>query len=141
MNKMRVVFAEVEGSDEVIHGLISQLAGRMNQVAEPAPIAAAPLAAPPTLPAARAKRAIGRPRKGVLPPPLPANNADVASDTIEGRILTALAKRPMTTGDLAAAIGSAFGSVCDRLSKMRKAGSVVTQSNPNGIGKVNALVR
>jgi hypothetical protein len=158
MSKVRVVFAEVEGSDQAVYDAIRSFLQAVGIV----PAAAVPIApaAPAPLPIERASEpeqlpARGTPRASqvVKPrgrPPATAKAAAPASSGtdattqdggIRDRILAALTKRPMCSVDLVAAVNASSGSVYTWLKKLREEGVVVTHEDEADGERKNFVVK
>ncbi len=116
MSSVRVLFAEVEGSDETVRSVLHQFADRVQArppvvnlpvpaglpVSEPAPkpLAIAPVAEAPV------RRKIGRPtkRSATVPRNLQASLPGLKESPAQDVVRAQLAKRPLTSGDLIQAL-------------------------------------
>ena len=138
-NRVRVVVIEADGSDAVmgqaLAGVLRALdsGGQAHAAAPPPPVLEAPkaLAPPPPVPVKR-----GRPKARQAPLPL-AKEGDGA----RAAILAALAKQPMTSGDLALATGLPKPAVYYMLSVLRKEGIVVSRPSEDSVYPLQCLVK
>lgn len=141
MSKVRVVMAEMEGSDEAVLGAIRSFVGE--QVAAPPPMApeeieapaAAPVRALPAPPVARRAKA-GR---AAAVPAVPAAPAVEDGPVVEA-IVAALRKGPRTSGEVIQLSGYSSGSVYPALKKLRDAGRVDMVGDESDGQRRNRLV-
>lgn len=145
-NRVRVVVIEAEGSDAILgQVLASALAARFDGAAEqPAPA----LPSPPVeqdrraLSPAPAKREGGPAarRKAAARQAPPKQEAAVDAGTRE-KILAALEKKPMNSGDVVRATGLSKSNVYSMLHILRKEGVVESREEENSIYPVQHLVK
>lgn len=147
MAKVRVVLAEVEGSDEIVGRAIYDALARFNQPAEATPvlIQAAeewPIletAAPAGLESSRRRKlrqsAETTAARAAATPPASAEL------TVGEQILALLKKRPLVTGDILKALPAVTsGTVYQSLVNLRKGGRIETREDESDGYKKNFVV-
>ena len=141
MSNVRVIFAEMDGTDEMVRSVISEFAERMRRVPEVMAITPAAVREVKALPSPRRGGARGGVRKvAAAAPAAPAAAAFVpaTNDGLGDRLLAALRKRPMTSGELIKELKTAKPQdIYYRLSMMRKSGVIETREDPSDFGKKN----
>jgi hypothetical protein len=134
MSSVRVVFAEIDGSDQLVQAVLSQFAARVSKALAGPPASYAEIRPMEGLAVAPApKRLAGRKasaKKGAAP----SGDAGAAqpgpSDSLGGlseRILALLAKRGRSSGELIAELKAKAADVYYYLGRLRKSGRVETR--------------
>lgn len=151
MAKVRVVLAEVEGTDEAVQSVLSQFIDQVTAAAVapelPAP-AEAPkpaLISPPAIAEApKPPRHNGHARPKTKPETKALEKRTSEKPPEPGatrtRILDALRKRPMTSGEVMKETGLPNSTVYSMLNILRGEGKVISKPDPGGIYPKQHLV-
>ncbi len=146
MSKVRVVMAELEGSDEaVLDAIRSAMGGApsiqgLGTVGTPLAALAVVRELPPPAPP---KHKLGKRKTKQPRPVVPAASAPVPADgatAAPAQVYAELRNGPMTSGQLIKRLPKLNpGSIYAVLSNLRKTGEVCVLPNPAGPGKINQL--
>lgn len=147
MSSVRVVFAEMDGSDEMVRSVISQLAAQVSRPAPPLLAGISDIRPLKALAAPLAPRRLSVRRKPARKIAAPASEAATpasrraadAPDALTGRILACLSKCGMSSGDLIAGLGAKRADIYYRLSSLRKSGKVETRMDEADAVRKNYL--
>ena len=135
MSNVRVIFAEMDGTDEMVRSVISEFAERMRRVPEVMAITPAAVREVKALPSPAPARRKG-PGKAKAAVAAAAAFVPATNDGLGERVLAALRKRPMTSGDLIKELKTAKPQdIYYLLSMMRKSGVIETREDPSDFGK------
>ena len=140
MSRVRVVMAEVEGSDQAVADALRMFAEKVVGGAPAAAIAApvaeapAPLALPAAAAAPKVRRGGRRKQSAAAVTEKPAAPAETGGKTRQA-ILAELRKGPRTSGELIKLTGLSGPSVYTELGVMRKAMVVESRPDSDGIQK------
>lgn len=133
MSSIRVVCAEIEGSDLSIQQALAQILERGNGNGRPAaPVAAAVIEAPPRKALGAAKP--GR-RSGKRPRQATESAAPAIAGDVQTKLASLLAKGPQTSGTLIRLSGLPAASVYNALHVMRKAGAIESRRDADSLQK------
>ena len=131
MNKIGMTFVEIDGSDEIVRSVISQLMAQVRESPRPslATDSAPQVPLPHSSSFAMRRRSLATTARKRRP-------ATSEPDVLTQRILAALAKRGMSSGEL---IASLRAKAADRLDMLRKNGQVETSMDESDATRKNYL--
>jgi DNA-binding transcriptional ArsR family regulator len=147
-SKLRVVMIEASGNEaamsQAFAGMLAALNGASVETPAPPPIIATPIALP-SAPAAPAQKRVAGERVRVKPKPIAPGEAPASAGAADagprGRIVAALAKRPMTSGDVAKETGLKQSVVYSTLHVLRKEGVVESREDDSSLYPMQHLVK